>query len=74
MVKFFERFKEKSDVVLQWLSTHPSSARPSRQMAAPATTVKGEPVLSPAHWDDLKKACENTPDDNRSLRQILFGR
>ena len=76
MVKFFDRLKEKSDVVPQWLSTHPSSARRARELAGPGpvTTGKGEPVLSPAHWNDLKKACDSTPDDNRSLRQILFGR
>lgn len=77
MVRFFDRLKSKSDVVPEWLSTHPSSARRAHDLAAP-TGVKqsaGLTVLSDESWEALKHACDKmTDNDQRTLRQILFGR
>lgn len=76
MVKFFERLKSKSDVIPEWLSTHPSSARRARELAAPKTEgpITRPEVLSDDDWQAIKHACDKVPDDNRSLRQILFGK
>ena len=75
MVRFFERLKSKSDVIPEWLSTHPSSARRAQDLSAPkGGGERPRPeVLADSDWQAIKHACDQVPDDNRSLKQILFG-
>lgn len=75
MVRFFERLKSKSDVVPEWLSTHPTSERRARELAGPTGSGATKPVLADSLWQALKDACKTSPaSDSRSLREIILGR
>jgi len=54
---FFARIERQTDIVPEWLSTHPASATRRKLLADPTAEEFTKDALPPAQWSAIKEAC-----------------
>jgi predicted Zn-dependent protease len=71
MVNFLERNSKVESKGMTWLSSHPASEDRVQKLSRQALHAKGTPIMDPARFYEMRKACENTPEVN-ALRDLFF--
>lgn len=71
LVNFLERNSKAEGKGMNFLSSHPASADRITKLSHQALAHKGEPVMDPAMFYELRKACESTPVVG-SMRDLFF--
>ena len=69
---FFERIRGKTDVIPEFLSSHPTSA--NRVAAMADADERTTPALDEASWQALQSSCQDLPQSGRTIREILLGK
>jgi beta-barrel assembly-enhancing protease len=57
LIDFFERIRADTDVVPEWLSSHPASEQRAHGLAAQPRHAETHPALTPEAFDALQRAC-----------------
>jgi hypothetical protein len=57
LVDFFERIRADTEMLPEWLSSHPASERRARELGARSPSAETRPALAAEAFDALQRAC-----------------